>query len=87
MDPCSRASDASLHAVSGKVFLSTKALFTFSVFEKIGGDYPPLQKIPDRLFTKMDLEGIVPKNSLHTCALLPRLKTPHHINVLLGKGI
>jgi hypothetical protein len=36
-----------------------QALFTFSVFEEIGEDYPASWKIPDRLSTKISFEGII----------------------------
>jgi hypothetical protein len=63
-------------------------LFTSSVFEGIGGDYFISRKIPDGLFTRLVLEGIIPgypTNPLHTSVFLARLKNLHHGRVFLER--
>jgi hypothetical protein len=48
-----------ISAISCKGF-TDKILFTFSVFEEIKEDYFISREIPDRLFTRLGLEEIIP---------------------------
>jgi hypothetical protein len=68
--------------------VDVKPLLTSRVFRGIGGDYFVSQNIFDRLFTRLDLEGIIPgypHKSLHTSVFLARLKTLCHSRVFLGR--